>query len=96
MTATSVIGDVQQLVYTTKVNGEVRQKTSTNDMVWGVAQIVEHLSRGRTLRAGTAIMTGSPSGIGYYMDPPTFLKDGDVVEIEIPKIGLIRNKFVFD
>lgn len=96
ITATDVIGDVQQLKYTTKVNGEVRQKTSTNDMIWTVAQIIEHLSRGSTLRAGTCIMTGTPSGVGLFMDPPGFLKDGDVVEIEVEKIGALKNKIVFD
>lgn len=65
-------------------------------MIWTVKQIVEHLSRGTTLRAGTAVMTGTPSGVGLFMNPPGFLKDGDVVEIEIEKIGAIRNKIVFD
>jgi len=96
ITATHVIGDPQQLTYTTKVNGEVRQKTSTSDMIWTVAQIIEHLSRGSTLRAGTAIMTGTPSGVGLFMQPPGFLRDGDVVEIEVEKIGKIRNRMVFD
>jgi transcription initiation factor TFIIH subunit 2 len=51
--STAIIPDPQKLTYTTKVNGEVRQKTGTDDMIYSVAQIVEHLSRGTTLRAGT-------------------------------------------
>jgi len=60
-------GDPQKLQYWTKVNGEVRQKTGTDDMIWSVGKIVEHLSRGTTLKAGTCIMTGTPSGVGIFM-----------------------------
>lgn len=81
---------------TTKVSEEVRQKTNTSDMVWLVVKAVEHLSHGRTLRLGTAVIMGAASGIGFFMDPPVFLKDGDVVEIEIEKLGLIWNKILFD
>lgn len=65
-------------------------------MIWTVAQIIEHLSRGTTLRAGTAVMTGTPSGVGLFMEPQEFLRDGDVVEIEVEKIGVIRNRVVFE
>lgn len=96
ITSAAVITDPQNLNYTTKVNGELRQKTSTADMIWSVKQIIAHLSRGTTLRAGTCIMTGTPSGVGLWMQPPKFLKDGDIIEVEIEKIGLIRNKVVFE
>lgn len=91
----AVVPDPQKLKYRTKVNGEVRQETGTDDMVWTVAQIITHLSRGTTLRAGTIIMTGTPSGVGLFMEPKGFLKDGDVVEVEIDGIGSIANKMVF-
>jgi len=90
-----LIPDPQKLHYTTKVNGEVRQETETSDMIWTVAQIIEHLSRGTTLRKGTVIMTGTPSGVGLFMEPKGFLKDGDVVEVAIDGIGALRNKMVF-
>jgi 2-keto-4-pentenoate hydratase/2-oxohepta-3-ene-1,7-dioic acid hydratase in catechol pathway len=90
-----LIPDPQKLHYTTKVNGEVRQDTETSDMIWTVAQIIEHLSRGTTLRKGTVIMTGTPSGVGLFMEPKGFLKHGDVVEVSIDGIGAIRNKMVF-
>ena len=93
----SVIKDPQNLNYTTKVNGEVRQKTNTSDMIWTVKQIIAHLSRGTTLRKGTAIMTGTPSGVGIFMQGGGgFVKDGDVVEIEVEGIGAIKNRMVFD
>lgn len=96
ITSTAVIKDPQDLNYVTRVNGEVRQKTSTSDMIWGIKQIVAHLTRGTTLRAGTCIMTGTPSGIGYFMKPQGFLKDGDVVDVEIDKIGVLKNRIVFE
>lgn len=97
ITAAALV-DPQALRYTTKVNGSVRQQTSTSDMIWAVRQIIEHLSRGTTLRRGTYIMTGTPSGVGLFMEPQGsgFLKDGDVVEVEVEGIGIIRNKMVFD
>lgn len=88
--------DPQKLRYTTKVNGKVRQETGTDDMIWTIKQIIEHLSRGTTLRKGTVIMTGTPSGVELFMEPKGFLKDGDVVEIEVEGIGSIANKMVYE
>ena len=60
-------GDPNKIRYWTKVNGEKRQETGTDDMIFSVGTIVEHLSRGTTLLAGTCIMTGTPSGVGIFM-----------------------------
>jgi len=65
-------------------------------MIFSIKEIVAHLSRGTTLRKGTVIMTGTPSGVGLFMEPKGFLKDGDVVEVSIEGIGAIRNKMVFE
>lgn len=91
-----VITDPQNVKYWTKVNGMKRQETGTDDMIYTVGQIIEHLSRGTTLRAGTAILTGTPSGVGLFMEPKGFLKDGDEVEVYVEGIGSIINKMVFD
>jgi 2-keto-4-pentenoate hydratase/2-oxohepta-3-ene-1,7-dioic acid hydratase in catechol pathway len=88
------VGDPQKLRLVTRVNGEVRQETGCDDMIWSVGQIVEHLSRGTTLKAGTVIMTGTPEGVGFFSKK--FLKDGDVVEVEIGGLGKIENKMVFE
>lgn len=90
--------DPQNLQLRTRVNGEERQETGTDDMIWSVAKIVEHLTRGTTLRKGTVIMTGTPSGIGLFMKPDGvgLLKNGDVVEIEVDGIGSIANKMLFE
>lgn len=90
------IANPHDLRLTTRVNGEIRQQSSTSDMIFSVAQIIAHLSRGTTLRKGTAIQTGTPSGVGLFMEPKGFLRNGDVVEVEIEKIGRIANKMVFD
>ncbi|KAK3322655.1 hypothetical protein B0H66DRAFT_554890 [Apodospora peruviana] len=93
-----LVSDPQQLHLVTKVNGEVRQETETSDMIFSVAKIISHLSRGTTLRKGTIIQTGTPSGVGLFIEPQGagFLKDGDVVEVSIDGIGAIRNKIVFE
>lgn len=65
-------------------------------MIFDVSAIIRHLTRGRTLRAGTVIMTGTPSGVAAFENPPVWLKDGDVVQIEISGIGSIENRMVFE
>jgi transcription initiation factor TFIIH subunit 2 len=93
----SLIPDPQKLRLSTRVNGEIRQETETSDMIFTVAKIIAHLSRGTTLRKGTIIQTGTPSGVGLFIEPKGsgFLKDGDLVEVAIDGIGAIQNKMVF-
>ncbi|KAF5574285.1 fumarylacetoacetate hydrolase [Fusarium pseudoanthophilum] len=88
-----LIPDPQSLCLRTRVNGEVVQETSTSDMIWSVRQLIAHLSRGTTIRRGTVIMTGTPSGVGYFRN--SFLKDGDTVEVEIDGYSKVTNKMVF-
>lgn len=83
------IPNPQALNLVTRVNGEVKQETSTCDMIWGVRQIISHLSRGTTLRKGTVIMTGTPSGVGVFRKE--FLKNGDIVEVELEGLAKVRN-----
>lgn len=91
----AVTGDPHKLQIVTKVNEEIRQNANTNDMVWKVEQIIAHLTRGRTLRAGTVVMTGTPSGVGWFMEPQGFVKSGDIVEVSIEKLGTIQNKIEY-
>lgn len=87
--------DPQKLHYTTRVNGEVRQDVDTADMIWSVRQIIAHLSRATTLRAGTVIMTGTSSGMGWHTN--RFLKHQDVVEIELDGLlPALTNRFIFE
>ena len=61
-------------------------------MIFNLPTIIEILSRGMTLDAGDIIATGTPSGVGFARKPPEFLKPGDVVEVEIERIGVLRNR----
>lgn len=74
-----------------RVNGELRQDSSTELLITGIPEIIEELSSGMTLLPGTIIATGTPSGVGMGFDPPKFLKIGDVVECSIEGIGTLRN-----
>ncbi|WP_110926582.1 fumarylacetoacetate hydrolase family protein [Bacillus massiliglaciei] len=74
------------------VNGEERQKSNTENLVFNVGYLVEFLSNLMTLEPGDLILTGTPGGVGFARDPQTFLKDGDTVRIEIDKIGVLENK----
>lgn len=81
------IKDIQNLSIWSEVNGEMRQQGNTTDMVFGVKEIVSHLSQFMTLHPGDVIYTGTPAGVGDGMDPPQYLKPGDVVRIGIENIG---------
>lgn len=81
------IDDVQNLSIWSEVNGEMRQQGNTTDMVFGVREIVSHLSQFMTLHPGDIIFTGTPAGVGDGMDPPQYLKPGDVVRIGVEGIG---------
>lgn len=80
-----------QLQIKLSVNGEPRQDGNTRDMIFDVSEIVSDLTKGVTLPAGTIIATGSPTGIGFGMNPPVFLKDGDVMTCWIEGIGTLTN-----
>ena len=75
------------------VNGELRQDGRTQDMIFGIATLIETCSRGITLLPGDVIATGTPAGVGMGFDPPKWLGAGDVVRIEIDGIGAIENRF---
>lgn len=85
------VPDPQRLDLTTSVNGTVVQQSNTANMVFSVAQLVALLSQVATLEPGDLIATGTPSGIGAALDPPRFLRDGDVVEIAISGLGELRS-----
>jgi 2-keto-4-pentenoate hydratase/2-oxohepta-3-ene-1,7-dioic acid hydratase in catechol pathway len=85
-------GDPQAKRLSLTVNGDTRQDASTNEMIYGVAAIVDHLSRGMTLEAGDVIATGTPEGVGLGRTPPEYLKDGDLVETTVEGIGTLRNR----
>ena len=87
----SAVPDPQNLNLSLRVNGEGRQSSNTKHMIFDLPAIIASLSEGLTLEPGDVIATGTPSGVGFAMTPPSFLKDGDVVEAEVEGIGILRN-----
>ena len=83
--------DYNNLKLSTKINGEIRQKNSTKNMILSVDKMIENLSETMTLKKGTIIATGTPSGVGMAFDPPKFLKKYDEIEMEIENIGVLKN-----
>jgi len=88
------VGNPHELPMWLSVNGERRQRSSTNQMVFDVPTLVSYLSRFMTLLPGDVISTGTPPGVGLGFDPPVFLKAGDVVELGIEKLGTQRQRVV--
>lgn len=74
-----------------RVNGELRQSSSTDKLIFDIPHVIHELSQGMTLKAGTIISMGTPAGVGMGFKPPKFLKSGDVVECEIEGIGVLKN-----
>jgi 2-keto-4-pentenoate hydratase/2-oxohepta-3-ene-1,7-dioic acid hydratase in catechol pathway len=75
----------------TRVNGELRQDDTTDRLTWGFAWLINYISTFATLKPGDLIWTGTPTGAGVHRNPPVWLKPGDVVEVEVAEIGVLRN-----
>jgi 2,4-didehydro-3-deoxy-L-rhamnonate hydrolase len=85
------IPDPQAVEVISRVNGEERQRSTTELMMFPVADLISRLSEGMTLYPGDVLLTGTPEGVGMGMEPQVWLAEGDVVECEIPAIGSLRN-----
>jgi len=83
--------DVTNMQIETRVNGEVRQSDTTANMAFPFAKIIEYVSTFTTLQAGDIIATGTPVGAGARFDPPIWLKEGDVIEVEVEGVGRLTN-----
>ncbi|MBD5657030.1 MAG: fumarylacetoacetate hydrolase family protein [Candidatus Eremiobacteraeota bacterium] len=90
------VGDPQTLSLMTRVNGRVVQNGNSANMIFSVAQIIAYVTSFATLEPGDIIATGTPSGVGFNRKPPIFLRDGDIVETQIEKIGTLRNRIALD
>ncbi len=91
---TDEIPDPNRLAIKTILNGKEVQSWNTNDMIFDVPALIEFLSGSTTLAAGTVILTGTPHGVGMAHKPPTWLKAGDTVSIEIESIGTLTNPVI--
>ena len=88
------LGDGRGLRMRSKVNGEIWQDSSTDEMIFDVPTLVAFASRTITLEPGDVIATGTPAGVGHFQDPPRYLADGDVLACEIDGIGVLENSVV--
>ncbi len=82
----------QTLAIRSRLNGQIMQQSNTCNMIFPVAELVSYLSRHFTLEAGDIIMSGTPSGVGVFREPPIFMQDNDLIEIEIEGIGVLKNR----
>jgi 2-keto-4-pentenoate hydratase/2-oxohepta-3-ene-1,7-dioic acid hydratase in catechol pathway len=94
ITTADEIDDPGQLELTAHVDGELRQQAPVSDMIFPIDRIIAHLSVGITLEPGDVVLTGTPSGVGMGMEPPTFLSAGSSVRCEITSLGSITNRIV--
>jgi 2-keto-4-pentenoate hydratase/2-oxohepta-3-ene-1,7-dioic acid hydratase in catechol pathway len=90
------VADPRDLTLTTRVNGEIRQLAAVSDLIFDIPELIEYITQFTALHPGDVIVTGTPGGVGQFMDPPTFLQDGDVVEVDIPGIGTLRNAVIVE
>jgi acylpyruvate hydrolase len=90
VTTADEVPDPGKLRLRTWVNGDLRQDSSTSDLIFGCQELVAFVAQTCTLRPGDLILTGTPSGVGMGLDPPQFLSSGDVVRIEIETLGHIE------
>jgi 2-keto-4-pentenoate hydratase/2-oxohepta-3-ene-1,7-dioic acid hydratase in catechol pathway len=95
ITTKDEIPDPQNLQIVTKINGEVRQNSSSSNMVIPIRRIISTLSRTMTLEPGDIISTGTPAGVAMSMKEPKYLKNGDIVEMSIEKLGAIKHRIMF-
>jgi 2-keto-4-pentenoate hydratase/2-oxohepta-3-ene-1,7-dioic acid hydratase in catechol pathway len=79
------------LTIQSRLNGQVMQHANTKDFLWGVAETIVLITECMTLEPGDVVITGTPAGVGYARTPPVFMKPGDICEIEIESIGILRN-----
>ncbi len=93
MITTEEVGDLEQLSIQTRVNNEVRQEDSISNMIFKFPYLLSYLSTFFELKPGDLIATGTPVGAGARFDPPIWLKPGDLLEIEVSKVGNLRNTF---
>jgi 2-keto-4-pentenoate hydratase/2-oxohepta-3-ene-1,7-dioic acid hydratase in catechol pathway len=85
------IGDPDALELRLRCNGVEKQHSNTSKMIFSVARLIAELSKGMTLLPGDVIATGTPEGVGFARNPPEFLADGDVLHVEIERIGILKN-----
>ncbi len=88
------VGDIKNLDLKTWVNGELKQSSNTKHLIFGVGELIEYITKAFTLEPGDVVFTGTPAGVGFSRKPPEALKPGDVVRIEITRLGVLENPVI--
>lgn len=94
MVTADEIPDPGALTLMTRLNGKEMQHATTDDLLFSISQLIQYLTTVTELVPGDVIVSGTTGGVGCYRDPPVFMKDGDIIEIELDKIGVLRNPVV--
>jgi 2-keto-4-pentenoate hydratase/2-oxohepta-3-ene-1,7-dioic acid hydratase in catechol pathway len=92
ITPAQFVDDPQSLDISLTVNGQVKQDSNTAEMIFTVAQVIEHLASVMALEPGDVIATGTPSGVGFGRQPPEFLKPGDEIRVEVEGLGVLETR----
>ena len=85
------IPDYKKLEIQTRLNGKVMQKAKLSQLIFDLPFLISYISKAIPWRAGDVLVTGTPGGVGFKRNPPIYMKDGDKVEVEISKIGILSN-----
>lgn len=88
------IGDPHNLKIEARLNGKTVQSSNTSNLIFNIPYLISYISQRVTLEPGDVITTGTPHGVGAFQNPPIFMKPGDVIEVEIEKIGILRNHVI--
>jgi 2-keto-4-pentenoate hydratase/2-oxohepta-3-ene-1,7-dioic acid hydratase in catechol pathway len=85
------IGDINNLTIEARLNGKKMQSSNTSNLIFNIPYLISYISQRITLEIGDVITTGTPGGVGAFQVPPVFMRDGDTIEVEIEKIGILQN-----
>tara|TARA_S200000501_G_scaffold340882_1_gene349834 strand:- start:1155 stop:1568 length:414 start_codon:yes stop_codon:yes gene_type:complete len=88
------VDDYKEFKIQTRLNGQVMQDASLADLIFSIPEIIEYCSGFTELKAGDVIVTGTPGGVGDRREPPVYMTDGDIAEVEISNLGILKNHIV--
>ena len=91
MLSADEVSNYKEMKIQTRLNGEIMQDASLNDLIFPIEKLINYCSTFIELSPGDVIVTGTPGGVGDRRDPPVYMKDGDVIEIEISHLGVLKN-----
>jgi 2-keto-4-pentenoate hydratase/2-oxohepta-3-ene-1,7-dioic acid hydratase in catechol pathway len=94
MTTKDEVPAIENAQLITRLNGKTMQQVQIGEMIFGIPRLINYLSTMCELRPGDVVVTGTPGGVGARQTPPLFMKGGDVVEVEIENVGLLRNPII--